>query len=214
MFRNNKAQRLWSTLESSCTRKIFILEKYLTYKNISCSLFLSCDSSFTVPVIKPGIVLSKIHFCYKMCWMFLTRFRKSNIRKDEKMDAEQQFDSLFLFLFLVHRDSVSHLAQLDLSTADITVRQTNTHFEAHKCHMLQNPLCSHEKCPSWLLFFPQETMVTVLHVTSCQDEFRQQQIAVLWRASGATHSQVTTIIRSHTHTHTHTTVQLIMFIFF
>ncbi|XP_014887897.1 DALR anticodon-binding domain-containing protein 3 [Poecilia latipinna] len=54
----------------------------------------------------------------------------------------------------VHRDSVSHLAQLDLSTADIT-----------------------------------ETMVTVLHVTSCQDEFRQQQIAVLWRASGATHSQ-------------------------
>ncbi|KAK5623885.1 hypothetical protein CRENBAI_000170 [Crenichthys baileyi] len=54
----------------------------------------------------------------------------------------------------VHRDSVSHLAQLDLSTADIT-----------------------------------ETMATVLHVTSCQDEFRQQQIAVLWRASGATHSQ-------------------------
>ncbi|XP_043974312.1 DALR anticodon-binding domain-containing protein 3 isoform X2 [Gambusia affinis] len=54
----------------------------------------------------------------------------------------------------VHRDSVSHLAQLDLSTADIS-----------------------------------KTMVTVLHVTSCQDEFRQQQIAVLWRASGATHSQ-------------------------
>ncbi|KAM7412299.1 hypothetical protein PAMA_021991 [Pampus argenteus] len=30
---------------------------------------------------------------------------------------------------------------------------------------------------------------TVLHVTSCQDEFRQQQIAMLWRASGATHTQ-------------------------
>lgn len=33
-------------------------------------------------------------------------------------------------------------------------------------------------------------MATALHVTSCQDEFRQQQIAVLWRASGATHTQV------------------------
>ncbi|XP_039903584.1 LOW QUALITY PROTEIN: DALR anticodon-binding domain-containing protein 3 [Simochromis diagramma] len=32
-------------------------------------------------------------------------------------------------------------------------------------------------------------MVTVLHVTSCQDEFRQQQIAMLWRASGAKHTQ-------------------------
>ncbi|XP_070961651.1 DALR anticodon-binding domain-containing protein 3-like [Oncorhynchus clarkii lewisi] len=27
---------------------------------------------------------------------------------------------------------------------------------------------------------------TAVHVTSCQDEFRQQQIAMLWRASGAT----------------------------
>uniref|UniRef100_A0A8C9Y1W8 DALR anticodon binding domain containing 3 n=1 Tax=Sander lucioperca TaxID=283035 RepID=A0A8C9Y1W8_SANLU len=52
---------------------------------------------------------------------------------------------------IVHRDSVSHLAQLDLATAD--------------------------------------SMATALHVTSCQDEFRQQQIAVLWRASGATHTQ-------------------------
>ncbi|XP_030216464.1 DALR anticodon-binding domain-containing protein 3 [Gadus morhua] len=34
-----------------------------------------------------------------------------------------------------------------------------------------------------------ETMATVLHVMSCQDEFRQQQIAMLWRASGATHTQ-------------------------
>uniref|UniRef100_A0A3Q3QUJ0 DALR anticodon binding domain-containing protein n=1 Tax=Monopterus albus TaxID=43700 RepID=A0A3Q3QUJ0_MONAL len=51
----------------------------------------------------------------------------------------------------VHRDSVSHLAQLDLATAD--------------------------------------SIVTALHVTSCQDEFRQQQIAMLWRASGATHTQ-------------------------
>ncbi|XP_068607101.1 DALR anticodon-binding domain-containing protein 3 [Brachionichthys hirsutus] len=32
-------------------------------------------------------------------------------------------------------------------------------------------------------------MATVLHVTSCQDEFRQQQIAVLWRASGTKHTQ-------------------------
>uniref|UniRef100_A0A3P9HVN8 DALR anticodon binding domain containing 3 n=1 Tax=Oryzias latipes TaxID=8090 RepID=A0A3P9HVN8_ORYLA len=31
--------------------------------------------------------------------------------------------------------------------------------------------------------------VTVLHVTSCQDEFRQQQMAMLWRASGAPHAQ-------------------------
>ncbi|CAJ1055486.1 DALR anticodon-binding domain-containing protein 3 [Xyrichtys novacula] len=54
----------------------------------------------------------------------------------------------------VHRESVSHLAQLDLATANCTV-----------------------------------PMATVLHVTSCQDEFRQQQIAVLWRASGATHTQ-------------------------
>ncbi|XP_035513036.1 DALR anticodon-binding domain-containing protein 3 [Morone saxatilis] len=54
----------------------------------------------------------------------------------------------------VHRDSVSHLAQLDLATADCSV-----------------------------------AMATALHVTSCQDEFRQQQIAVLWRASGATHTQ-------------------------
>ncbi|XP_037133365.1 DALR anticodon-binding domain-containing protein 3 [Syngnathus acus] len=54
----------------------------------------------------------------------------------------------------VHRESVSHLAQLDLATADCTV-----------------------------------AMATALHVTSCQDEFRQQQIAMLWRASGATHRQ-------------------------
>uniref|UniRef100_A0A3Q0SAH8 DALR anticodon binding domain containing 3 n=1 Tax=Amphilophus citrinellus TaxID=61819 RepID=A0A3Q0SAH8_AMPCI len=54
----------------------------------------------------------------------------------------------------VNRDSVSHLAQLDLSTADCTA-----------------------------------AMVTALHVTSCQDEFRQQQIAMLWRASGAKHTQ-------------------------
>ncbi|XP_054653254.1 DALR anticodon-binding domain-containing protein 3 isoform X2 [Dunckerocampus dactyliophorus] len=54
----------------------------------------------------------------------------------------------------VHRDSVSHLAQLDLATADCTV-----------------------------------AAATALHVTSCQDEFRQQQIAMLWRASGATHTQ-------------------------
>eukprot|EP00063_Salmo_salar_P026955 XP_014001790.1 PREDICTED: DALR anticodon-binding domain-containing protein 3 isoform X1 [Salmo salar] len=30
---------------------------------------------------------------------------------------------------------------------------------------------------------------TAIHVTSCQDEFRQQQIAMLWRASGATATQ-------------------------
>ncbi|XP_035597051.1 DALR anticodon-binding domain-containing protein 3 [Oncorhynchus keta] len=54
----------------------------------------------------------------------------------------------------VQRDSVSHLAQLDRSTADCTV-----------------------------------STATVVHVTSCQDEFRQQQIAMLWRASGATVTQ-------------------------
>ncbi|KAM9785746.1 DALR anticodon-binding domain-containing protein 3 [Neosynchiropus ocellatus] len=54
----------------------------------------------------------------------------------------------------VHRDSISHLAQLDLATSDCTV-----------------------------------AMATAVHVTSYQDEFRQQQIAMLWRASGATHTQ-------------------------
>ncbi|XP_077571648.1 DALR anticodon-binding domain-containing protein 3 [Stigmatopora nigra] len=54
----------------------------------------------------------------------------------------------------VYRDSVSHLAQLDLAAADCTV-----------------------------------ITATTLHVTSCQDEFRQQQIAMLWRASGAMHTQ-------------------------
>ncbi|XP_023812201.1 DALR anticodon-binding domain-containing protein 3 isoform X2 [Oryzias latipes] len=34
-----------------------------------------------------------------------------------------------------------------------------------------------------------DVTVTVLHVTSCQDEFRQQQMAMLWRASGAPHAQ-------------------------
>lgn len=33
------------------------------------------------------------------------------------------------------------------------------------------------------------SMATAIHVTSCQDEFRQQQVAMLWRASGATHTQ-------------------------
>lgn len=42
----------------------------------------------------------------------------------------------------------------------------------------------------------QVATATALHVPSCQDEFRQQQIAMLWRASGATHIQVT----KHTHT--------------
>ncbi|XP_055748765.1 DALR anticodon-binding domain-containing protein 3 [Salvelinus fontinalis] len=54
----------------------------------------------------------------------------------------------------VHRDSVSHLAQLDRATTDCTV-----------------------------------STETAVHVTSCQDEFRQQQIAMLWRASGATVTQ-------------------------
>ncbi|KAM9344236.1 DALR anticodon-binding domain-containing protein 3 [Pholidichthys leucotaenia] len=55
----------------------------------------------------------------------------------------------------VQRESVSHVAQLDLSTANYCTTDS----------------------------------VTVVHVTSCQDEFRQQQIAMLWRASGATHTQ-------------------------
>ncbi|CAL1605910.1 unnamed protein product [Knipowitschia caucasica] len=33
------------------------------------------------------------------------------------------------------------------------------------------------------------SLTTVIHVTSCQDEFRQQQVAVLWKAGGATHTQ-------------------------
>lgn len=41
-----------------------------------------------------------------------------------------------------------------------------------------------------LLPFSQGAVVCVLHVTSCQDEFRQQQMAMLWRASGAAHTQV------------------------
>lgn len=41
-----------------------------------------------------------------------------------------------------------------------------------------------------LLCLSQAAKVTAVHVTSCQDEFRQQQMAVLWRASGATHAQV------------------------
>lgn len=45
-------------------------------------------------------------------------------------------------------------------------------------------------------------MATALHVTSCQDEFRQQQIAVLWRASGAANTQVTTHTRTDTQTNT------------
>lgn len=48
-----------------------------------------------------------------------------------------------------------------------------------------------------MLPLSQVAMATALHVTSCQDEFRQQQMAVLWRASGATHTQVT----AHSHTH-------------
>uniref|UniRef100_A0A8D3AEK7 DALR anticodon binding domain containing 3 n=2 Tax=Scophthalmus maximus TaxID=52904 RepID=A0A8D3AEK7_SCOMX len=40
-----------------------------------------------------------------------------------------------------------------------------------------------------LLHLSQVAMATALHVTSCQDEFRQQQIAMLWRASGASHTQ-------------------------
>lgn len=47
-----------------------------------------------------------------------------------------------------------------------------------------------------VLPFSQAAVVCVLHVTSCQDEFRQQQMAMLWRASGAAHTQV-----QHTHTH-------------
>ncbi|KAG9336044.1 hypothetical protein JZ751_003310 [Albula glossodonta] len=35
----------------------------------------------------------------------------------------------------------------------------------------------------------QVPVAAILHVTSCQDEFRQQQTAVLWRAGGATFTQ-------------------------
>uniref|UniRef100_H2TLB6 DALR anticodon binding domain containing 3 n=1 Tax=Takifugu rubripes TaxID=31033 RepID=H2TLB6_TAKRU len=55
----------------------------------------------------------------------------------------------------VHRDALSHLAQLDGAAGDCKVAK-----------------------------------VTTVHVTSCQDEFRQQQMAVLWRASGAAHTHL------------------------
>lgn len=58
----------------------------------------------------------------------------------------------------VNRDSVCQMAQLDRAAEDCRFSQSHTQ---------------------------QVSMATALHVTSCQDEFRQQQIAMLWRASGA-----------------------------
>ncbi|XP_046872851.1 DALR anticodon-binding domain-containing protein 3 [Hypomesus transpacificus] len=62
----------------------------------------------------------------------------------------------------IHRDSVCQMAHLDRATEDCISSQSHTQ---------------------------QVSMATVLHVTSCQDEFRQQQIAMLWRASGAMATQ-------------------------
>ncbi|XP_057685946.1 DALR anticodon-binding domain-containing protein 3 [Corythoichthys intestinalis] len=78
---------------------------------------------------------------------------KINVKRVIQDEGLQGYDPS-LGTCTVHRDSVSHLAQLDLATADCTF-----------------------------------ATATALHVTSCQDEFRQQQIAMLWRASGATHIQ-------------------------
>ena len=117
-----------------------------------------------------------------------------------------------LCVFTVQRDSVSHLAQLEHAAADCKVTRTLTHYVFglvswkrilnlgprfwHKFTANCNN-CSVQERFMFRLFFwsKKETMATVLHVMSCQDEFRQQQIAMLWRASGATHTQVT---RTHT----------------
>lgn len=81
----------------------------------------------------------------------------------------------------VHRDAVSHLAQLDLAAGDCKVRFISKHALI---------VCDGLRCSARSLCLSQAAKVTAVHVASCQDEFRQQQMAVLWRASGASHAQV------------------------
>lgn len=53
------------------------------------------------------------------------------------------------------------------------------------CTVQREALCHLAQLDSATADFPAST-TTALHVTSCQDEFRQQQTAMLWRAAGAT----------------------------
>ncbi|XP_056628609.1 DALR anticodon-binding domain-containing protein 3 [Triplophysa dalaica] len=53
------------------------------------------------------------------------------------------------------------------------------------CTVQREALCHLAQLDHATTDFPVST-ATVLHVTSCQDEFRQQQTAMLWRATGAT----------------------------
>ncbi|XP_062854526.1 DALR anticodon-binding domain-containing protein 3 [Trichomycterus rosablanca] len=62
---------------------------------------------------------------------------------------------------------------------DPTLGICTVHREA-LCHLVQLDRAAEE--------YPASTL-TVLHVTSCQDEFRQQQTVMLWRASGAMATQ-------------------------
>ncbi|KAI5095178.1 DALR anticodon-binding domain-containing protein 3 [Silurus meridionalis] len=56
------------------------------------------------------------------------------------------------------------------------------------CTVQREALCHLAQLDSAIEQFPAST-VSVLHVTSCQDEFRQQQIAMLWRATGVAATQ-------------------------
>ncbi|KAK1801132.1 hypothetical protein P4O66_022833 [Electrophorus voltai] len=56
------------------------------------------------------------------------------------------------------------------------------------CTVQKEALCHLAQLDRATADFP-GSLATVLHVTSCQDEFRQQQIAMLWRASGAMATQ-------------------------
>ncbi|XP_037391654.1 DALR anticodon-binding domain-containing protein 3 [Pygocentrus nattereri] len=56
------------------------------------------------------------------------------------------------------------------------------------CTVQREALCHLAQLDRAIEDFP-VSMATVLHVTSCQDEFRQQQTAMLWRAAGTTATQ-------------------------
>ncbi|XP_060737451.1 DALR anticodon-binding domain-containing protein 3 [Tachysurus vachellii] len=56
------------------------------------------------------------------------------------------------------------------------------------CTVQREALCHLAQLDRAMEDFPAST-ATVLHVTSCQDEFRQQQTAMLWRATSATATQ-------------------------
>lgn len=56
------------------------------------------------------------------------------------------------------------------------------------CTVQREALCHLAQLDHAITDFPVST-ATVLHVTSCQDEFRQQQTSMLWRATGMTAMQ-------------------------